>query len=274
MFSGSEDPIKLCEDFLRMEIQYNEEHQILNSENRVAHLLLKHHVQMASVYRHLCDKLPTDKAVYSFLSALLSCQAFWSADDLREARKDRARLNDINRAISEKAEELADLIRNREQLHNTSGFTSDTHYHICDVIRDAASNAHNHRFLSHVKSKLDNLAGCFDLKYWPSLSEIMDEVSRDARDGHTTASDSMTAAGTSSAKPSKNDFIRAFLVCLSERSMTQGGELPDDFMPSDAVMADIVNSSMDLEPDNMLTAVDIKSFRQRERKKTVFHATE
>lgn len=273
MFKGREDPVKLCEDFLRKEIEYNEEHKILKSENLVAHRLLKHHAQMASVYLHLCDKLPTVESVYTVLRALLSSQAFWSKDDLKEARKERARLISTNQMIADKAQELADLIREREELHNKSGFTSDTHYHVCDVIRDAADNIHNYHFKSYVKDKLENLAGCYDLKYWPSLAEFMDEVSRDAREGHTEASDPMTAAGTSSAKPSKADFIRAFWAFLSDCNNKRGGALPNGFVPSDAAMADIMNSVMELEADCVVTAIDIKNFRQRERKKSGASAT-
>lgn len=245
MFSGSEDPVKLCEDFLRKEIDYNEEHEILKSENQVAYQLLKHQVHMASAYQHLCDKLPTAEAVYAVLRAILSCQAFWSTDDLKDARKDRARLKSTNLAIADKAQELAELIRERTDLHNKSGFTSDTHYHVCHVIRNAAKHSHNYHFTGYVGGKLVNLVGSYDLKYWPSLAEFMDEISRDAREGNTAASDPITAAGTSSSKSSKADFIRAFLAFLSDCSMARGGALPDGFVPSDAAMADIMNSVMD-----------------------------
>lgn len=131
----------------------------------------------------------------------------------------------------------------------------------------AAHGANNYRYRSYVKEKLEGLACNFDLKYWPSLAEFMDEISRDSREGHTAASDPMTAAGTSSAKSSKADFVRAFLAYLAECYEERGGHLPNRYVPSDAAMADIINSVMNLEADCVVTADYMKSFRQKERRK-------
>ncbi|WP_429236464.1 hypothetical protein [Aeromonas salmonicida] len=271
MFKGSEDPVKFCEDFLRSEIAYNEERHILKSENEVANRLLKYHVHMSSVYKHLCETLPTAEAVRTVLRGLLSSQAFWSCDDLKDAREDKARLIRTNQAIAEKADELAKLIKERSELHNKSGFTSDTHYSVADVVIQAANNTRNFYFKGYLEEKFQYLAS-FDLKYWPSLSEFMDEISRDSREGHTAASDPMTAAGTSSAKASKADFIRAFLAYLADCYEERGGRLPNGYVPSDAAMADIMNSVMNLEADCVVTVEYIKSFRQKERKKASVEA--
>ncbi|MDX7828051.1 hypothetical protein SJR89_13235 [Aeromonas caviae] len=268
MFKGNKDPVKFCEDFLKSEIAYNTERNILPSENQVAYRLLKYHVHMKVVYKHLFESLPTEEAVLSVLRGLLSSQAFWSCDNLKEAREDKAKLIRTNQSIAEKAKELAGLMRERDELHNKSGFTSDTHYHVVDVISEAAAHgANNYRYRSYVKEKLEGLACCFDLKYWPSLAEFMDEISRDSREGHTAASDPMTAAGTSSAKSSKADFVRAFLAYLAECYEERGGHLPNRYVPSDAAMADIINSVMNLEADCVVTADYMKSFRQKERRK-------
>lgn len=264
MFKGCEDPVKFCEDFLRKEIAYNEGRKILKSENQVAYRLLKCHVHMKAVYQHLCETLPVGKAVYTVLGGILSSQAFWSCDDLKEAREDKARLIRTNQAIAEKAHELAKLIREREELHNKSGFTSDTHYCVADVIIQSASHTRNFYFKGYIQEQFQYLAS-FDLKYWPSLAEFMDEISRDSREGQTAASDSMTAAGTSSTKSSKADFIRAFLAYLADCYEERGGCLPNGYMPSDAAMADIMNSVMNLGADCVITTDYIKGFRQKER---------
>lgn len=271
MFKGSEDPVKFCEDFLRSEIAYNEEHHILKSENAVANRLLKYHVHMSAVYKHLCETLPTAEAVRTVLSALLSSEAFWSCESLKVAREDRARLIRINQAIADKAAEIAALMEEREKLHNKSGFRSDTHYCVTDVIVQAAHHTRNGYFKGYIEKEFQRLAS-FDLKYWPSLVEFMKEISRDSKEGYTAASDPMTAAGTSSAKASKADFIRAFLARLANSYKERGGHLPDGYVPSDAAMADIMNSVMDLEADCVVTAEYIKSFRQKERKKASVEA--
>ncbi|OSQ46479.1 hypothetical protein [Thalassospira sp. MCCC 1A01428] len=261
-------PQHICEDCLREEIRYNREHRILPSENAVANRLLNRGAEMKEVYEELHAKLhqhPT--ALQVFLGLVLSAAAFWSPDKIKEARTARDDLVNTNRQIAKKAAELAALLGKRSELHNTSGFSSDTHYHVCDVIEQAS--LHNYLFKSYVQEQLDALRGQFDLKYWPSLSECVQALASDAENAELTATDPLTAAATEATRSSKADFIKALLAAIEENSAENYGQLPRNFKLTDRALASLGNCAMDLDPDDLLDDAYIKRLRQRERSRTL-----
>jgi hypothetical protein len=65
-------------------------------------------------------------ALQVFLGLVLSTAAFWNPEKIREARAARSDLSSVNRQIARKAAELATLLEQRSDLHDTSGFSSDT----------------------------------------------------------------------------------------------------------------------------------------------------
>jgi len=135
------NPQQACEAILIEGKRYNIEHGILPSENVVADRLLARGIELRDAYGELYEKLhPRPPALKAFLDLLLSTAAFWSPEKMAQARVARDELADVNRQIARKAEELAELLERRTDLNNTSGFSSETHYHVCDVI-EAASRA-------------------------------------------------------------------------------------------------------------------------------------
>ncbi|WP_224793863.1 hypothetical protein [Pseudomonas fluorescens] len=70
--------------------------------------------------------------------------------------------------ISELADQLAALLDRRDSIHNYTGFRSNTHYRILDIVHEASE--HNYHYESYVKDDLERLQYQFDLKYWPALS--------------------------------------------------------------------------------------------------------
>ncbi|MGO4307336.1 hypothetical protein [Cupriavidus sp. RAF12] len=54
---------------------------------------------------------------------------------MMDARSARSELAEVNQQIAARAAEPADLLDRRLALHNTSGFFSNAHYHVCDVYR-------------------------------------------------------------------------------------------------------------------------------------------
>lgn len=263
MLNVDKQAVMICEDILRGEIQYNIEHSILPSENRVSERLLRNSAQMAHVYTYLLSELPSKESVEVALGCILSTAAFWSPEDLAEARVQRDQLNRTNQSIAEKAQELAELLRQRDELREQSSFTSSTHIHICDAIEMAASQ--NHKFQMFIEEGLSKLHCGFSLNYWPKISEVVSEIGRDAGDSVVTANDPLTAAGTESQKASKADFIRALLVSFEENSGFHDAPIPLGFSLPDSVMASIMNSALDLDVDNMVDASYIKRLRQRMR---------
>lgn len=257
-------PQKICESILNEEKQYNIEHEILPSENAVVDRLLSRGLELKETYEELHEKLHKHPpALKVFLGLLLSTAAFWSPEKITKARSERADLANINQQIATKAAELAELLERRSDLHNTSGFSSSTHYHVCDVIEAACEN--NYLFQSYIKERLDALTGQFDLKYWPSLGELLQVIASDAEHASTEASDPLTAAATAAARPSRADFFKALFAAIEENSAENYGQLPRGFKLTDNTLASLANCVLDFGPDDLVDGAYVKRLRQRER---------
>lgn len=189
--------------------------------------------------------------------------AFWNPEKILQARGARADLASVNRQITDKAAELATLLEQRSELHNTSGFSSNTHYSVCQVIEAAAED--NHLFQWHVQERLSAISAQFDLKYWPSLSQFLDELSSDAEAVSMEATNPLTAAATLAARPSLANFFKALFASIEENTVHNYGHIPDDFKPADNTLALLANCALNLGRDNMVGSEYVKRLRQRER---------
>lgn len=257
-------PQRACEDILRDAMRYNIEHDILPSENAIVDRLLARGTELKEAYQELHDKLHRDPlSLKVFLDLLLSTAAFWSPEKIAESRNARVALANVNRQIAGKAAELAELLERRTDLNNTSDFSSDTHYHVCDVIE--AASEHNYLFKSYVKDRLDALQGQFDLKYWPSLSQFLQVVASDAQSAEMEATNPLTEAATEATRPSRADFFKALFAAIKENSADKYGQLPKGFKLTDGTLASLANCALGLGPDNLADGAYVKRLRQRQR---------
>lgn len=262
--SQSINPRQICEKLLIEGKNYNIEHNILPSENAVADRLLARGTELTAAYEDLYNKLYRHRhALKIFLGLLLSVAAFWNPEKILQARGARADLAGVNKQIADKAAELATLLEQRSELHNTSGFSSNTHYSVCRVIE--AAGKENHLFQWHVQERLSAISAQFDLKYWPSLSQFLGELASDAEAGSMEAMDPSTAAATFAARPSLADFFKALFASIKENSVHNYGHIPVDFKPADNTLAALANCSLNLGPDNLVSSEYVKRLRQRER---------
>lgn len=263
--SPVENGRQACERILRAEQAYNTEHGILPGENEISERLLRRGLELADAYEELHDKLHRHpNALQAFLGIVLSTASQWNPEKIAIARTARDELAGVNRQISIKAAELARLLDQREILHNTTDFSSSTHYHVLEVI-EAAARSQNPRFTVHVKDRLYALRTQFDLKYWPTLSDFVSELATDSEASDPKASDPLTAAATASTRPSLADFFRALFVGIDENSAHLHGQLPLQFKVSDATCAALANCALDLGPDDLVDGPYVKRLRQRDR---------
>lgn len=255
---------QVCEQILREGKAYNVERNILPSENAIAERLLARRLELAEAYEEVHSKLHGhDGALPAFLGLLLSTAAFWNPEKIEEARSARADLAKVNRQIAQMAADLAGLLDQRFELHNTSSFSSDTHYHVCAVIEAAA--ARNHLFRSYVREPLKGLRARYDLKYWPTLSDCLQAVASDAEAAAPIPSDPLTAASTTASRPSLADFFKALFASMEENSTGNHGQLPDGFKLTDDTLASLVNCALDLAVDDLVDGPYVKRLRQRAR---------
>lgn len=203
------------------------------------------------------------RALYVFWDAFLHTADGWSPEKIRQARKARGELTGVNAQISELADQLAVLLDRRDHLHNHSGFRSGAQHHIVDFMHEASE--HNYLYECHVKEKLDRLTYQYDLKYWPSLSEVIQAIGADAEMAEVTANSDATAAATESRKSGLSDFVKALQARLDDCRVRKYGCLPNDFALSDSCLASLVSCGLDLSPDELVDADFMKRFRQRQR---------
>jgi hypothetical protein len=258
-----ENSVACCETVLREEISYNDKHAILPSENRISALLLRRSAEMREVYEEICSKLDP-AAVKEFLKSVLYTGAFWDPESNEDARNQKRRLEETNALIAEVADELAALIDERESIHNSSSFGSDTHYHVCEVL-DAAADT-NGLFNSWVKEELRCIRMKYDLKYWPSIGAFVRELGADAANAPVSAADSLTEAGTSSQRASLADYFRALFASIDECSYHNRGPYPRGFSISDKSVAAIGNCALGLSAEALVDSQYVKRLRQRMRK--------
>lgn len=253
-----------CEEFLLAEKRSNIENQILPSEVAIVDRLLSRSLELTDAYDDLYANLHHHpKALDAFLGALLSTAAFWNPKKMDEARQRRRHLDEVNRKISEHAAALAELLDERSDLHDVSGFISETHDHVCDVVEDAAKS--NHLFKFYVQDRLKQLHCQFDMRYWPSLGEFASALALDAYNAKSAASDSLTHAGTAGQRASLTDFFNVFSTALRQNSKSSGGFLPQDLKLKDGTLSALANCALDLPPDEGIDGNYVKRWRQRLR---------
>lgn len=260
----TEKPQQICEQILFNGKQDKIAKNILFSENKVADRLLARGVELKDAYEELHMKLHRHPhALQAFLDVLLSTAAFWNEERIQLARTARTTLINFNQQIARKAAELSVLLQQRSDLHNRSDFSSNTHYHVCDIMKDAAQG--NYLFQSYVRDELAKLTYRFDLKYWPTPSAFLQEIADDAERAVVYATDPLTAAATASSRPSLSDYLKALFAAIEENGASYYGPLPQDFSVTDRTLATLTNCALGLEPDDLINDVYMKRFRQRLR---------
>ncbi|MGE8189503.1 hypothetical protein [Pseudomonas sp. NPDC086278] len=260
--------IESCESILRKEYQYNKEKEIWSTINKRIEGLLARTNELADVYVELRGSLGEDyRALKSFFDVLNLTVYSWNPGKIKDARQDREQLTDLNIRIVEAAKLLSDLISRRTEVQEISSFRSDTYYHVIDVVRDAAES--NGLFSSHVEGKLENLTYQYDLKYWPSISEVVSAIGANAQAATTVARSPAASAATDARRPGLSDFLRAFEAALDENRVRRHGFIPNKFSVSNNSTASLINCALELEVDDLIDGSFVKRFRQRERERKV-----
>lgn len=251
-----------CEAILVASRNYNIENNIWPTDIITINYLLTQSAAMKNSYDELLVLSAQQRE--QFLDQLVSTISFWLPDNAIEMRASRNQLIDVNKKISVLAKELADLLEERSDLENHHPFTSNTHYHIANVIKESSRD--NYYFRSFLAKPLGVLAGQFDLKYWPSLPEVINEIADDAESAEIYATDTRTEAATSSNRSSKADFVRAILSMVDDLKSTPSLYFPRSFSLSDSSLADIVNVCLKLSAEELVDSAYVKNLRHREKR--------
>lgn len=262
MTTTLENMTEECVAILIASRNYNVENNIWPTDVITTNYLLTQSASMKSAYDELSVLSAQQRS--QFLDQLVGTLSFWSPENAIGMRAARNQLVDLNRKISALAEDLADLLEERSTLENQQPFSSNTHYHIADIIKEASRD--NYHFQYFLAKPLEALTGQFYLKYWPHLPSVIKEIANDAATTEIYATDSRTEAATSSNRSSKADFVRTVLSMIEELKSTPCLYFPRSFSLSDSAMADIVNVCLKLDAEELVDSAYVKNLRHRERR--------
>ena len=242
----------------------NIEKQILPSENRVIDHLLNRSIEMKSLYDELERKLtrPQQEILWD---ALLGAATFWNPESSRALREDKKKLQKLNSDIAKHATKLAQLIREREEICETTGISAYEDYDFLHWVHKAGED--NHLYQSYIQQGIQALSGRYDLKYWPEPYAVVEAIGQFANDAEVYENNSWTEELLSSPKHSMADYLRVIIKAIDDRKYHLPPEniLPTDFRMSDNALATIINCTLNLEPEDMVSTEYIKRSRQNIR---------
>lgn len=258
------EAVQHCETLLREMMEDLQAKGIWPNVQSIIHSMLKRRIELIEVYEEVYATLAQKpRGLYMFWDVFVHTADGWNLEKNRAARKAREELIGVNARISELADQLAALLDRRDELHNYSGFGSDTQHHILDIVHEASE--HNYLYESYVKKELDRIHYQYDFKYWPPLSDVIRVIGSDAEIAEVTANNPATEAATASRKTGRSDFIKAFLARIDDNRVRECGFIPNSFALSDGSLASLVNCGLNLAVDELVDADFIKRFRQRQR---------
>ena len=202
------------------------------------------------------------RQTFLFFDSLMCAVFAWNPEVISSMRSDKKRLPPLNQKIAEIASKLSTLLAERNEIEGRNGFDTGTHYHIVDVIEEASE--HNYIFQSWVKDDLKALSVRYDMKYWPSLPEVIEVIATDAEQATVSTENRVTQAALDSTRTSKADFCRALMQRVNEEA--EGTSVfPKNFALKDESWATLVNCALDLDADELIDGAYIKRLRQRSR---------
>lgn len=253
------------ENCLQGKIDYNTEHHAAPSETALARRLLARGLELKGMYDTAYSGLRDDDARRTFLDCcVLGVGLCWTDSDGKQAREDKKRLEELNAAIAEQADDLSRLLEQRERLNNQSAVTTDAAYHIIDIFDQA--NPDGGLYQSFLREPLDGLRGRFDLKYWPKLADVVQAIGEDAARAEVKPADPLTAAMCESTRSSKADVVRAIQASVADNKHGGMGCLPRSFKLTDEALASLAGVLLDLPADAMVDAKYVKNIGKRSLK--------
>jgi hypothetical protein len=262
--SDTRSATQFCEGVLNEIKSSNTAHSIWPSENLVIDAMLSRSLELKDAYEEVAMRVrQRPEWAKTFFDAILGVAILWNPDKICDARSSREELTEVNAQIAECAAMLAELFDQRSHLGNTSGFSTRTHYHVCDVLLAAGKS--NSLFGSYVRDQLESVRTQFDLKYWPSLGDYLRVLAADAAGARAQAVDPLTAVATSAPRASFADFLKALYAAIEEVCGHGWNLLPPAFKLTDPTVASLVNGLLNLQEEEMVDAAYVKRFRQRSR---------
>ncbi|TNE63821.1 MAG: hypothetical protein EP335_08445 [Alphaproteobacteria bacterium] len=236
------------------------------STTALVDILLSRGVEMIEVHDELSRKLTSYQA-YSFWDAILVAATFWNPENSKELLDEQRQLLKLNQDIVTASRKLSELLKKRQELQEKGRFQAHDDLHVVDWIDRAA--AANGKYMTFVQQPIQILASRYEQRYWPEMYEVIEAIGAFASEAEVEPTDEWTEELISSRKCSVADYVRVLLIAITERKEHQapGYDLPQKFRLTDRAMATLINCTLNLAPDDLLSTEYVKRLRHLVRKK-------
>lgn len=217
--------------------------------------LISRKAEMGHVWENIARQGLSCQQCQTLLEQVFFAGAYGTDEQNTRLKSDYRRLVELNVNIASKAEELAAMLTEREDIHNRNAFSLEHTTHLVDLI-DAASEQNGH-YRSFLQEPLDGLRSRFNCKYWPSLQQLLQVAAHETPDAEFLyRSEEAIVGGRGQAVP---DYIRKLFEHIENARNSHWG-LPDGFTLSDDSLATLATVSLDRGD---VSADRVKTLRHR-----------
>lgn len=210
------------------------------------------------------------------LIALADVASVWNPEQLKDMREAHQAINDYGMEIAELAEKLARKIEAQSELVNRTGIgtTAGSALYVCleewESTRGAPQTHPSDfcRYEQWLKPELMPLFRRFDLKYWPSMPDLIRALGRQYEESaFSEGGNNVTRAALESRELSARNVVSALIERIindtespiwKRKNANDPGLLPAGFKLSATDVAALVNRALALHPDEAVTADNIR----------------
>lgn len=217
--------------------------------------LISRETEMTPVWENIARFKLSWEQCHTLLEQIFFAGAYGTEERHKRLKADYNRLTELNKAIKAEAVKLAAMLRQQEDILERNSFLLERTTHIVDMI-DAASLTNGH-YCSFIREPLCVLRSQYDVKYWPSLPQVLQVAARETTETEFMyQSEQAIVDSRGGAVP---DYIRELFGCI-ETARTSHWKLPAGFTLSDSSLAMLVTVSLDTDG---ISSDRIKMLRHR-----------
>jgi len=261
-----DNPTQFCKAFIKRELDsYRGDNPIWMTYWPVMERMIERADELRLPFGELIDAFgysdmyegnPPDNAYIWLTLEHIWCSFDFRKEDVVNAREEFKELRALKEDIVELASKLAAKLQRQAELYETSGFSKPEYQFIDDLIEQASEG--NYLYKSHVSEKLKTLTCQFDLKYWPSRSELVSAIA-DFEEVQPNPTHCQFPEHVINGRQS--DF-KDFVIAFDDKFDELNG-LPTGFRFSHNALADIINVVLNLPVDRLATGDAVRIVRNR-----------
>lgn len=260
------NPVQFCKAFIQRELdEYRSDGPIYMTYWPVMERMIKRADELKLPFQELIDAFgysdrsegypPSNAYIW------LTLEHIWFSSDYRQedivkVRENYKELKTLQEDIVELASKLSTKLQRQSDLYETSGFSKPEYLTLSGLVELASKKKPLYK--QHVSKKLKSLTYQYDLKYWPSKTELVSAIA-DFEKAQLSPTHCQFPENVINGRRSDfKDFVLAF-----DKAFDEQNDLKTGFRFSNNALADIINVVLDLPFDKLATGEAVRIIRNR-----------